>query len=452
MNTIIAVTVLLVAVVAAYWLGKSRLGGLLYERDALQKENERLKANNEELQASNLERVRLQEKLEQSEARLVADAKRCEDEKQEREALYQKSFDQLRENFIQTKTDLEKQSRERMEAMKAEFQSLAAQVLKSQSEELEKSSQEGWKQLMSPLKEKMEAFEKAVQESKEKSVENTASLESSIKHLMDRSQEIGREAERLTGALKGDNKVQGDWGEMILSRLLELSGLRLGEEYSVQESVESTTGEGARMRPDVIVRFPEGRSVIIDSKVSLTAYVNYTAAATDEERALYLKKHLESMRKHVEELSGKDYTKTVKGAIGYVLMFVPNEASYILAVKNDDKLSADAYKKKIVVISPTNLIMALQLAYNLWQGERQSRNVEEIVKRASALYEKFATFTETFTDLGTIINRLQTKFDEGSKQLTQGRGNITKQFEDLRTLGLTPKNSTAAKLIDQMEA
>lgn len=466
-------TALAVGVVTGYGVNRVKVAKMLFRQEAFEKEVQQLRAENEALQKNRLEIARMQERAEYMQRQTEIDAKRWidektalrqqgqdereellrrfEKEKTEREENYRKTFEQLKQNFSDIKAEMERQWKERTELMKGEFQVLAGEVLKKQSDELSRSGHEGWEKLMVPLQEKMTAFEKAVRENKEKSVENTATLETSIRHLMERSQEIGREAEKLTGALRGDSKVQGDWGEMVLERLLEMSGLRKNEEYFVQMNVESTAEEGVRMRPDVVVRFPEGRSIVIDSKVSLTAYVDYVAARQDDEKNLFLKKHIESVRRHVDELSRKDYSKTVSGAIGYVLMFVPNEASYILAVKNDEMLSADAYKKKIVVISPTNLIMALQLAYNLWQGERQSKNVEEIIRRANALYEKFATFSATFMDLGALVERLQSKFDEGIKQLTAGKGNITKQFEDLKLLGLSPKKEASQKLLEQME-
>lgn len=473
MELLYIILALATGAVIGYLLGKAKLGKALFERDTFEKEVERLRVINTELESNKLEVARLQEKLEglkllsdnenerfaSEKAELLQRSslekeelqKRYALEKEEREKEYTKTVEQLRQNFVDTKADLEKQWKEKAELMKSEFQSLANEVLKKQSNELNEVSKKGWEELMTPLQEKMTAFEKAVQENKEKSVENTATLESSIKHLMERSKEIGSEAEKLTKALKGDSKIQGDWGEMVLERLLEMSGLRKDEEYFVQMNVESTAAEGTRMRPDVVVRFPEGRSVVIDSKVSLTAYVDYMSSEDDAERAIHLKKHLDSIRKHVEELSNKDYSKVVKDAIGYVLMFVPNEASYILAVKSDETLSTNAYKKRIIIISPTNLIMALQLAYMLWQGDRQNKNVEEIIRRANALYEKFATFSGTFMDIGNSICRLQEKFEDGTKQLTSGKGNLTKQFEELKRLGLNPKKGTDAKLLEQME-
>ena len=196
---------------------------------------------------------------------------------------------------------------------------------------------------------------------------------------------------------------------------------------------------GRNFRPDVIVRFPEGRSVVIDSKVSLTAYTDALAAGNDEERERLMKAHALSVRKHIDELAEKDYSKLVDDAIGFVLMFIPNETSYIAAMKQQPDLSRYAYQKKIIIISPSNLLMALQLAYNLWQYDRQNKNVEKIVKTAADLYDKVATFEDTFLGIGDLITRLSGTFDKARKQLYDGSGNVMRRVESLKGLGVTPK-------------
>ena len=248
---------------------------------------------------------------------------------------------------------------------------------------------------------------------------------------------IGSDAANLTRALKGDSKMQGDWGEMVLETILENSGLRKDEEFFIQENTKDE--EGKNFRPDVIVRFPEGRSVVIDSKVSLTAYSDAIAAEDDGERERLMKLHAASVRSHIDELAEKDYSTLVDDAIGFVLMFIPNETSYIAAMKQQPELSRYAYQKKIIIISPSNLLMALQLAYNLWQYDRKNKNVEKIVKTAADLYDKVAGFEDTFMGVGDLITRLSGTFDKAKKQLYDGAGNVMRRVESLKKLGVTPK-------------
>ena len=224
--------------------------------------------------------------------------------------------------------------------------------------------------------------------------------------------------------------------------------MRKDEEYFVQES---NTVEGERVRPDVIVRFPEKRSVVIDSKVSLSAYVNYMECDNEKDRAIYLKNHIKSVKDHIDELNARNYSQYVEHSIGYVLMFIPNEASYILAVQNDSSLGSYAYDRRIVLISPTNMMMALQLAYNLWQSERQSQNIHEIVKIGSGLYDKFAIFAENFSKVGAQLNTVQNTYDEASKQLTEGKGNLVSRIEKMRELGLNPKKQLSGKIANESE-
>ena len=226
---------------------------------------------------------------------------------------------------------------------------------------------------------------------------------------------------------------------MVLATLLENSGLRKDEEYFVQEQTKDS--EGRSFRPDIIVRFPEGRSVVIDSKVSLTAYANAVATEDDAQRDRELREHVQSVRRHVDELAEKDYSKLVDDAIGSVLTFIPNESGYIAAMRQQPDLGRYAYQKHIIIISPSNLLMALQLAYNLWQYDRQNKNVEKIVKAAADLYDKVAGFGATFSSLGDLIARLSGAFEKARLQLYDGKGNVMRRIEGLKSLGVTPKKS-----------
>ena len=326
--------------------------------------------------------------------------------------------------------------REMQEKHFAQFRNLAGEIMEQNAGKLKDTNKESMDSLLKPLRVQLESLGQAVKSTNETAAGNKASMEAAIKAMMEKTESLGRDAENLTKALRGNTKKQGDWGEMILERMLEESGLRKGEEYYVQENFK--TEDGRDVRPDVIVRFPENRCVVIDSKVSLTAYAQYAAAESEAERTTYLGAHVASVRKHIEELAAKDYSATVGDTISYVLMFMPNEASYMAALQADSSLPLDSYRKKIVLISPTNLIMALQLAFNLWQKERQTRNVENIIYRATKLYEKMANMQENMEKAGRALKQAGTAFDNASKQFYTGKGCFCDQLEDLRTMGITP--------------
>ena len=342
--------------------------------------------------------------------------------------------------------------KQEMHRMTIEQQKAAAEQLAAKQSALQENNRLQMDELLKPIKEQFADFKKSVEESKTQNEVNKKELQNTfeatmklfqqeqqqaVSSLKEQTSKIGSDAANLTKALKGDSKMQGDWGEMVLETILENSGLRKDEEFFIQENTKDENGKN--FRPDVIVRFPEGRSVVIDSKVSLTAYTDALAAGNDEERERLMKAHALSVRKHIDELAEKDYSKLVDDAIGFVLMFIPNETSYIAAMKQQPDLSRYAYQKKIIIISPSNLLMALQLAYNLWQYDRQNKNVEKIVKTAADLYDKVATFEDTFLGIGDLITRLSGTFDKARKQLYDGSGNVMRRVESLKGLGVTPK-------------
>ena len=347
--------------------------------------------------------------------------------------------------------------KQEMHRMAIEQQKAAAEQLAAKQSALQENNRLQMDELLKPIKEQFADFKKSVEVSKTQNEVNKKELQSTfeatmklfqqeqqqaVTSLKEQTSKIGSDAANLTKALKGDSKMQGDWGEMVLETILENSGLRKDEEFFIQENTKDENGKN--FRPDVIVRFPEGRSVVIDSKVSLTAYTDALAAETDEERERLMKSHAQSVRKHIDELAEKDYSKLVEDAIGFVLMFIPNETSYIAAMKQQPDLSRYAYQKKIIIISPSNLLMALQLAYNLWQYDRQNKNVEKIVKTAADLYDKVATFEDTFTGIGELITRLSGTYDKARKQLYDGTGNVMRRVESLKNLGVTPKKQIKA--------
>ena len=379
-------------------------------------------------------------------------AKRMLDQAENNLEQANKNLERERQHAEDLRKESDQRWEQKLESLKKDMQNTAAKELAAKQEELQRANRTQMDDLLRPIKEQFTDFKRAVDESKtqnevnktelQKAFENTMKLfqqqqQQTVDSLKQQTERIGEDAANLSRALKGESKTQGDWGEMVLETLLENSGLQRDEEFFVQETVKSE--DGATFRPDVVVRFPEGRSVVIDSKVSLTAYADAVATDDEHERDRLLAEHAKSVRRHVDELSAKSYDKLVEDAIGFVLMFVPNENSYIAAMKQQPDLSRYAYQKRIIIISPSNLLMALQLAYNLWQYDRQSKNVEKIVKTAADLYDKVAGFTETFTDLESQLQRLARNFEQARGQLFDGKGNVLRRIDGLRALGVTPK-------------
>ena len=317
------------------------------------------------------------------------------------------------------------------DALRAEFQAMASQLARVEGKALREEHLERLNDLLAPLGKNIESF-------RTQFVSGHAAMDRYIKDLVEQTTAVGHEAGQLAKALKANSKMQGNWGEAILNNLLEASGLTEGRDFIVQEHTRDE--EGRSLIPDVVVNLPGERAVVVDSKVSLTAFADYAVCDDEEERQRLMREHLLSLRRHVKELSVKNYDKVVKNSIGYVLMFVPNEAAYIAAMNADPKLATEAYAQRIIILNPTNLLMALQLAYNLWQSELQSRSVYEIYNSAEKLYKKFVGFAQNFAQIGKGIRQLSDVYDKAEKQLATGRGNIVDQLEGWKKKGLTPSS------------
>lgn len=330
------------------------------------------------------------------------------------------------------------------EQLNKDFQVLANEILEEKTARFTTANQNNMEAILKPLNEKLSEFKSKVEETYDKESKQRFSLEERIKELVALNNQISEDANALTKALKGESKIQGNWGEMILESILEKSGLKKGIEYHIQEFIRDENGnpirneDNQRMQPDVIIEYPGGRKVVVDSKVSLNAYVRYVEAETEEQKTKAEKEHLISIRQHIDELSNKSYQDYID-SVDFVMMFIPNEPAYILAMKLDSNLWEYAYKKRILIINPTNLIASLRVVADLWKREAQSQNAQEIAERGALLYDKFAGFVETLQEVGNNIGRSQKAYDKAISQLSEGRGNLLRQAEILKELGIKPQ-------------
>ena len=322
-----------------------------------------------------------------------------------------------------------------------EFELIANKILEDKSKRFTEANKENIGSILKPLGENLDKFRQKVEETYDKESKERFSLEKVVKELAQMNQRISEEANNLTNALKGNNKVQGNWGEMILENILEQSGLQKNREYFLQETIRDDTNlavkseDGRRMIPDVVVHYPDQRKVIIDSKVSLTAYVEYTSTDNKADGDQLAAQHVASVRRHVDELKQKNYQAHIE-SLDFVMMFIPNEPAYMLALQTDPELWNYAYHKGVLVISPTNLITSLRLIHDLWSREYQNRNALEIADRGALLYDKFVGFVENMARIGENIDRTRSSYDDAMGQLRESRGNLIGQVDKLRSLGV----------------
>ncbi len=331
-----------------------------------------------------------------------------------------------------------------------EFENLANKILDEKSKKFADQNKANLGELLNPLRERIGEFQKKIEDTNKESIERNTALASHIKHLSELNKDITEKADNLTKALKGDNKTQGNWGEVILERILEKSGLEKGREYETQ--VSETNEEGKRYQPDVVIKLPDNKNIIVDAKVSLIAYERSVNAATEEESQLHLKAHIQSVRAHLKGLGEKNY-QDLYGVTGldFVLLFIPIEPAFTLATQHDSELFNDAYAKNIVIVSPSTLIATLRTISSIWKQEYQNKNALEIARQGGLLYDKFVGFTEDLVTLGKQLNTVQGTYQESMKKLSTGSGNLVRRVEGMRNLGLKPKKDINQKLIDRSE-
>ena len=335
--------------------------------------------------------------------------------------------------------------------MSKEFKLMASEALKQQSEDLKNQLKESNSSqlslVLSPFKEKLEQFGKNVQETHEKGQKERIELKSEVNKLVEQNENLKNEANQLTKALRGDVKMQGNWGEMVLEKLLERTGLTKGREYTVQESV--TNEEGKRYQPDVVLHLPDEKNIIIDSKVSLVAYERFVNAESVEEQSKALKDHLISIKNHIKGLSEKNYQNLYGVSLDFVILFVPIEGAYSVALQAEPGLYQEAFDKNIAMVSATSLWSTLRTVGTLWRQERQNANVQEIIRQASDLYDKFVGFSEELVKVGNQMDTAKRSYENSMKILSEGKGNLVRRTENLRVLGLKNSKTVNTNLVDR---
>ena len=386
-------------------------------------------SSRERLSAKQAELSRLGETLE----KIQTDNESLNNEIQshrEEKARLTTSLDLERKQF-EDKMSLLNESKEQLTVA---FKNIANEIFDDKSKRFTASNKESLETVLNPLQNKIQQFEKRVEETYDKESKERFSLAKEIKSLQELNSKISEDAVNLTNALKGDNKTQGSWGEFVLESVLEKSGLVKGREYDVQVSLKAE--DGSKSQPDIVVHLPEERDIIIDSKVSLKAWDAFCSTEGEKAKPDLLKQHIQSIRQHVKSLSGKDYQKlSGVNSLDYVFLFMPIEAAYSMAIQHDHELSHYAFERNIIFVGPTTLLTTLKTVQNLWRLAQQNKNAKEIAERAGALYDKFVNFVEDLEDIGLKIDSSKKSFEKAHNKLFSGRGNLIKRVESLRELG-----------------
>ena len=353
-----------------------------------------------------------------------------------------------RERLAATEERMENERAEREKAeemMRTQFRNLANDILAEQSQHFKETNKESLDQLLKPFKENISEFRDRVERIYASENEQQGALRNELRNLMELNRRITTETTNLTNALKGNSKVQGDWGEMILETILDGSNLIKGVHYDTQVNLKDEAGNN--LRPDVVLYLPEGKRIVIDSKVSLTAFVNSVSAEDEPTRRSALAAHVASVRQHVAELGRKEYQRLLESP-DFVIMFIPNEPAFLAALQTDNSIWAEAYDKKVIISSPTNLFALLKLVDDLWKRNAQSKNTADIVTCGTKLYDQLVAFTESLENVGASLEKARSAYDDARKRLTSGNDNIIRVGEKLRKLGLPTKRTQSPRMLD----
>lgn len=358
---------------------------------------------------------------------------------------YEAEMENLQLKNTEQKAEVEKLQ----EKFTKEFENLANKILDVKSEKFTKQNKENIENILNPLKEKIKTFEDKVEKSQKENISIHSSLKEQLLNLQSQNLKITQEAENLTKALKGDSKMQGNWGELVLERVLEKSGLEKDREYSVQQSF--TREDGSKVLPDVIINLPDGKKMVVDSKVSLTAYERYINAE-EEFQEKFLKEHISSIKNHVDQLSSKKYEDLYEmESPDFVLMFVPIEPAFAIAINNENSIYNKAFEQNIVIVTPSTLLATLRTIDSMWNNEKQQRNAIEIARQAGALYDKFEGFISDLTKVGKKMDEAKIEYKGAMNKLVEGRGNIITSIEKLKKMGAKAKKSLPDKYLERAQ-
>ncbi len=382
---------------------------------------------------------------ESAESKLAAERKRAEEYKTELAAAKADNSN-LHQKLLEQKNELD----ELNQKFTKEFENLANRILDEKGKKFTELNENNIKNILDPLRSRINEFENKIQQTHVEQEKERSALKEQLRTLTDMNKKMSDETINLTRALKGEAKTQGNWGEMILEKILEKSGLRKGMEYDVQASF--TAENGSRLQPDVIIHLPDQKKLVVDSKVSLVAYERYNSSDSKEEQEQYLREHVLSLRNHVKGLSAKSYQNLYQiGSPDFVLLFVPIEPAFSLAVSNDDSLYNDAFEKNIIIVSTSTLLATLRTIDNIWKQERQSRNVIEIARQSGELYDKFASVVEDFIEVGKSMRKSSEAYEGAMKKLHTGKGNVISRFETLKTLGAKVSKTINPKILERTD-
>ncbi len=428
-------------------------------RSAVTRQDDQIRRFQADLGELNIARAALEaqvsekiQQLERAEDRNAQSGKQIE--------TLQQQLLQLKSEAVEIRTVLDKERKQSSEKiallheardqLKIEFQNLAQEIFEDKSRKFAEQNRTNIDHLIGPLREQIGDFKKRVEDVYDKETRDRTALQTEIHHLKELNQKISKEALNLTRALKGDSKARGNWGEVILERVLEASGLERGREYDVQVSLKNATGK--RYQPDVIVRLPQGKDVVVDAKVSLKAYESYYSAEDPQVREAALQSHIDALRTHIRTLAAKRYEE-LEGvrSLDFVLMFVPIEAAFLAAVDRDRELFSEAFEKNIMVVSPSTLLVTLRTIENIWRNEYQNRHALQIAEKAGGLYNKFVGFVDALEEIGRQLDKAKASYQTAHDRLVNGRGNLIRRTQELKTLGIKARKELPRNLIDSAD-
>lgn len=427
-----------------YLLVKSRsIHRDLYESESI-KNTQQVAELNTRLELTEVSNSKLIQKNEQI-SKLLTEAQQSNQKASNENVRLQFKIESLKKELNRQEESYKKTQNESL----VQFENLANRLFDEKTKKFSRDSKSNIEQLLNPLKENISEFKRKVEETYDKESKERHTLASKIEDLVSLNEQISKDATNLTNALKGQSKTQGDWGEMILESILDHSGLVKGREYFVQETFKDESGKNKR--PDVTIKYPDNRYIIIDSKVSLTAYEKYVNEEDENLQNIHLQSHIRSIKNHIDDLSGKEYEKRDK-ALDFVFLFIPIEPAFLTALQADNQLWNFAYKKRIVLMSPTNLLATLRVIADVWNKEIQNQNAREISKRGEHLLEKFIGFVNDMEDIEKYLKKVDEKYGEAMKKLSKGSGNLIGQAQKLKQLGVSTKKQLPEKYAPEDDA